>query len=570
MEHGLVTDIAICIIAAWILAVLSQVARQPVLLAYLVAGFVIGPHGFQWITKTQNIETISEIGLSLLLFMIGLEIDLKKMLSAGRVIMLTAAAQILGCVLLGWIVFGLIGPAENRLEALYLGVAAAMSSTVIIIKILYDKRELETLAGRVTLGVLVLQDIATILFLAIQPNLKNPAVGVLTLAMGKVILLVAVAFLAGRFVLPPVFKLVARLPELVLVGAVAWCFTMAGFANWLGLSTAMGALIAGVMVSTFPYTLDVVAKVTSIRDFFVTLFFVGLGMEIPVPTWNFIRWTIFFCLFLVGSRLLTVFPPLYFMRQGYRISLLPAINLCQMSELSLVLLALGKANGDVSDNIIGIAAFSFALLAVDSTYAIFKNDYILQKTIPWLNKIGFRDLDQAAPTDGIGEKPKRICLLGFSWTASSLIEEISRDQSALLPDIVVVDFNPQVYEQLRKRGVHVIYGDITQRDVLHHAGVAECEIIICSLPNMVLKGADNLKMLRQLRELNPEAKIIVHAELLADIPVLYAAGAGFVTAPRLLEAADLLHAIEAAEKNLLDQKRGEQLKQLEGRNEVIP
>ena len=530
MEHGLVTDIAICIIAAWILAVLSQVARQPVLLAYLVAGFVIGPHGFQWITKTQNIETISEIGLSLLLFMIGLEIDLKKMLSAGRVILLTAAAQILGCVLLGWIVFGLIGPAENRLEALYLGVAAAMSSTVIIIKILYDKRELETLAGRVTLGVLVLQDIATILFLAIQPNLKNP----------------------------------------VLVGAVAWCFTMAGFANWLGLSTAMGALIAGVMVSTFPYTLDVVAKVTSIRDFFVTLFFVGLGMEIPVPTWNFIRWTIFFCLFLVGSRLLTVFPPLYFMRQGYRISLLPAINLCQMSELSLVLLALGKANGDVSDNIIGIAAFSFALLAVDSTYAIFKNDYILQKTIPWLNKIGFRDLDQAAPTDGIGEKPKRICLLGFSWTASSLIEEISRDQSALLPDIVVVDFNPQVYEQLRKRGVHVIYGDITQRDVLHHAGVAECEIIICSLPNMVLKGADNLKMLRQLRELNPEAKIIVHAELLADIPVLYAAGAGFVTAPRLLEAADLLHAIEAAEKNLLDQKRGEQLKQLEGRNEVIP
>ena len=570
MEHGLVTDIAICIIAAWILAVLSQVARQPVLLAYLVAGFIIGPHGFEWITNIQNIRTISEIGLSLLLFMIGLEIDLKKMLSAGRVIMLTAAAQILGCVLLGWIVFGLIGPAENRLEALYLGVAAAMSSTVIIVKILYDKRELETLAGRVTLGVLVLQDIATILFLAIQPNLKNPAVGLLALAMGKVILLVAVAFLASRFVLPPVFKLVARLPELVLVGAVAWCFTMAGFANWLGLSTAMGALIAGVMVSTFPCTLDVVAKVTSIRDFFVTLFFVGLGMEIPVPTWNFIRWTIFFCLFLAGSRLLTVFPPLYFMRQGYRISLLPAINLCQMSELSLVLLALGKANGDVSDNIIGIAAFSFALLAVDSTYAIFKNDYILQKTIPWLNKIGFRDLDQAAPTDGIGEKPKRICLLGFSWTASSLIEEISRDQSALLSDIVVVDFNPQVYEQLRKRGVQVIYGDITQRDVVHHAGVAECEIIICSLPNMVLKGADNLKMLRQLRELNLEAKIIVHAELLADIPVLYAAGASFVIAPRLLEAADLLHAIEAAEKNLLDQKRGEQLKQLEGRNEVIP
>lgn len=570
MGQGLVNDIAISIIAAWILAVLSQVLRQPVLLAYLVAGFIIGPHGFQWITNAQNIETISGIGLSLLLFMIGLEIDLKKMLSAGRVITFTAAAQILGCVLLGWLVFDWIGPAENRLEALYLGVAAAMSSTVIIVKILYDKRELETLAGRITLGVLVLQDVFVILFLALQPNLKNPALGPLTHAFGNVILLLSVAFLASRFVLPPVFRAVARLPELVLVGALAWCLALAGFAGWLGLSTAMGALIAGVMVSTFPYTLDVVAKVTSIRDFFVTLFFVGLGMEIPVPTWNFIRWTIFFCLFLVGSRLLTVFPPLYFMRQGYRISLLPAINLCQMSELSLVLLALGRTSGDVSDNIIGIAALSFALLAVDSTYAIFKNDYILEKTAPWLNKIGFRDLDQAVPADGIGEKPKRICLLGFSWTASSLLEEISRERSDLLEQTIIVDFNPNVYEKLRQRGVRVVYGDITQRDVLHHAGVAECEIIICSLPNMVLKGADNLKILRQLRELNPEAKIIVHAELLADIPILYAAGASFVIAPRLLEAADLLHAIEAAEKNLLDQKRGEQLKQLEGRNEVIP
>jgi Kef-type K+ transport system membrane component KefB len=570
MEHGLVNDIAISIIAAWVLAVVSQVARQPVLLAYLVAGFVIGPHGFRWITDTQNIRTISEIGLSLLLFMIGLEIDLKKMLSAGRVITMTALTQILGCVLLGWLVFDWIGPAATRLEALYLGVAAAMSSTVIIVKILYDKRELESLVGRVTLGVLVLQDLFVILFLALQPNLKNPALGPLAHALGNVILLLAVAFLASRFVLPPVFRSVARLPELVLVGALAWCLAMAGFAGWLGLSMAMGALIAGVMVSTFPYTLDVVAKVTSIRDFFVTLFFVGLGMEIPVPTWGYLFWTVFFCLFLVASRFAAVFPPLYFMRQGYRASLLPTINLCQLSELSLVLLALGRTSGDVSENSIGIAAFSFAFLAVGSTYAILKNDLLLRQATPWLNRLDLRDLDQTGLEPGGVAKPKRICLLGFSWTASSLLEEISRERSDVLAETVVVDFNPNVHEKLRQRGIHAVYGDITQRDTLLHAGVAECEIVICSLPNTVLKGADNLKMLRQLRELNPDAKIVVHAELLEDIPKLYAAGANYVTAPRLLEAANLLSVVEAAENNLLDQKRGEQLKQLEGRNEVIP
>jgi Kef-type K+ transport system membrane component KefB len=577
MEQGLVTDIAISIIAAWIVAVLSQVARQPLLLAYLVAGFAIGPHGLpigpngsRLVTNPASIQTISEIGLSLLLFMIGLEIDLKKMLSAGRVITFTAVVQIVGCVLLGWLVFDWIGPAQNRLEALYLGVAAAMSSTVIIVKILYDKRELETLVGRITLGVLVLQDIATILFLAVQPTLKNPAFGPLMHALGNVILLLSVAFLASRYALPPVFRAVARQPELVLVGALAWCLALAGFAEWLGLSAAMGALIAGVMVSTFPYTLDVVAKVTSIRDFFVTLFFVGLGMKIPMPTWNYLLWTIFFCLFLIGSRLVTVFPPLYFMRQGYRVSLLPTINLCQMSELSIVLLTLGNRSGDVSDNIIGIAAFSFALLAVDSTYAIFKNDYILQKATPWLNKIGFHDLAHGAPADDAGEKPKRICLLGFSWTASSLLEEISRERSDLLPEIVIVDFNPNVYEKLRQRGLRVVYGDITQRDTLHHAGVSHAEVIICSLPNMVLKGADNLKMLRQLRELNPDAHIVVHAELLSDVPKLYAAGASFVSTPRIIEAADLLHVIEAAEHRLLDQKRSAQEKLLAGRDEIIP
>jgi len=570
MEHGLVTDIAICIIAAWIVAVASQVARQPLLLAYLVAGFAIGPHGFQFITNTGDIQTISTIGLSLLLFMIGLEIDLQKMLSAGKVITFTAAAQILGCVLAGWLVFDLCGPAQNRLEALYLGVATAMSSTVIIVKILYDKRELETLAGRITLGVLVLQDLFVILFLAVQPDLKNPTIHLLALALGKVVLLVAVAFLASRFVLPPVFKMIARLPELVLVGALAWCFALAGFAEWLGLSTAMGALIAGVMISTFPYTLDVVAKVTSLRDFFVTLFFVGLGMEIPLPTWGYALWTIFLCLFLIASRFATIFPVLYTMRQGYRVSLLPTINLCQMSELSLVLLALGKASGDVSENTIGIAAFAFAFLAVGSTYAILQSDGLLREAMPLLNKMDLQDLDQTVFIVASDEKRKRICLLGFSWTASSLVEEIQREQPALISEMTVVDFNPLVHERLRQRGVRAVYGDITQRDVLLHAGLASAEIIICSLPNTVLRGASNLKMLRQIRELNPTAHIIVHAELLADIPALYTAGASYVSAPRLLEAADLLHAIDAAEKKLLEEKRAAQLGQLEARTEVIP
>ena len=395
MEHGLTIDIVLCIIAAWVVAVACQVFRQPLLMAYLVAGFAIGPHGFKYVTDPKSIETISSIGLILLLFMIGLEMDLNKMFGAGKAITITAASQIFGCILLGWLFFCIPGLSANRLEALYLGVAAAMSSTIIIVKILYDKRELETLAGRITLGVLVLQDLVCILFLAVQPNLKNPSVFEFSKAFGNVLLLIVVALVSSRFLLPPVFRFIARQPELVLIGALAWCFAMAAFAGRLGLSHEMGALIAGVMISTFPYTLDIVAKVTSLRDFFVTLFFVGLGLNIPVPTWGLLGGMLIFSAFLVLSRLITVFTPLYKMKMGHRVSLLPAVNLCQMSELSLVLLALGKDAGDVSDTSMSVAALAFAFLALDSTYAIWKSDYILRKTSPLLTALGLPDLDEA-------------------------------------------------------------------------------------------------------------------------------------------------------------------------------
>lgn len=570
MEQGLVTDIAICIFAAWVVAVLLHQVRQPLLLAYLAAGFLIGPNMLGWIQDKDAIQTIATIGLSLLLFMIGLEIDLKRMLSAGRVITLTASVQIFGGVTAGCLVFYWIGPAQNHLEAFYLAVAAAMSSTVIIVKILYDKRELETLAGRITVGIMVLQDMATILFLAVQPNLRHPGPEVMAVAVGHVLLLVALAFLISRFVLPPVFRSIARLPELMLVGALAWCLAVAGFASYLGLSQAMGALIAGVMISTFPYTLDVTAKVTSLRDFFVTLFFVGLGLEIPLPTWSFMLWAVFLCLFVIASRMLTVFPVLYKLRQGFRVSLLPAINLSQLSELSLVLLALGKKSGDVSDNVIGISAFAFAFLAVASTYGIVHNDTLFRRATPLLIRLGLRDIDMTPSDTELIRSPKRICLLGFSWTASSLLEEISLHRPDLLSQLMVVDFNPDVHEKLRRRRVHAVYGDITQREVLAHAGVGHAEFIICTLSNMVLKGADNLKMLRQLRQLNPAATIIVHADLISSVDELYAAGASYVSVPRLLEAAHLLEVLDSARKNLLAEKTGAQRERMAGRNEVIP
>ena len=572
MGHHLLTDIAVCIVAAWLLAVTAQILKQPVILAYLAAGFLVGPVGIGLVKDHESIATISELGLILLLYMIGLEIDLKQMLGASRAITLTGLAQILGGSMLGVIVFAALGlPLRaGALDALYLGIAAALSSTVIVVKILYDRRELDTIAGRITVGILVLQDLFAVLFLAIQPNLSTPSAGLLAWSIVKVFILMAVAFAASRFALPPLFRAIARLPELVLVGALAWCFLVAGLAGAFGLSREMGALVAGVAISAFPYTLDVTSKITSLRDFFMTLFFVALGMRVPEPTAYLVQGALILAAFVVVSRFVTIFLPLDRMRLGHRTSLLPAIHLSQLSELSLVVLALGLEAGHISESTVGIASYAFAFLAIVSSYALTHTDALLRYGISSLKKMGCKDLDQRTGDTDVSAGPPRIFLLGFSWTASSLLEEIARNEPGLLKELAVIDFNPRVNQELRRRGVRAIYGDVSQRETLVHARIGEAEIIVSTLPNTVLKGTTNLRLLRQLRELNPGAQIFMHAELFGDVPKLYAAGASYVCVPRLIEAVDLLGLIRAARKSELEQQRKMLDRELADRKEVIP
>jgi Kef-type K+ transport system membrane component KefB len=571
--HELIGDITLCILFAWVLGLGAHFSRQPSILAYLIAGFFIGPFGTGLVKSQESIAVISELGLIFMLFMIGLEIDLKKIVRAGPVILLAGGVQLIAGSLLGILFFSAIGP-RGGYDALYLCIACALSSTVIIVKVLYEKRELDTLPGRVTLGVLVLQDIFAILFLAVQPSLADLQIGVILLSFARVGALVATALLLSRYVLPPLFHRIARSPELILLGALAWCFLIGEVAEKLHLSREMGSLIAGVSLSTFPYALDVTAKVTTLRDFFITLFFVALGMTIPIPSMSVVALALVIALFTVTSRLLTTFTPLYLMRQGLRASLLPAINLAQISEFSLVIIQTGLAAGHLRTETASAASFAFVVLAVLSTFAIVRSDPITRFAIGPLKRIGLRDLDQLhsaeAGHEGGHAEGRRIVILGFFRAASALLSEIERKNPLLLDQIGVVDFNPMVFQTLSEKGVQVGYGDISSVDTLVHAGVGKAELIILSVPDSLLKGADNVKLVRHVRSINSEARIVATADLLADVNDLYAAGADYVTVPRLSDAQELLNVIEASAAGLLADKRAEIDALLAGRREVLP
>ncbi|MDH2384229.1 cation:proton antiporter [Bradyrhizobium sp. CER78] len=576
--HELIPDITLCILFAWGIGLLAHFSRQPLILAYLIAGFFIGPFGMGWVKSQESISVISELGLIFMLFMIGLEIDLKKIIRAGKVILFAGASELIGGCLIGVAFFAGIGLAigGGKFDAIYLCVACALSSTVIIVKVLYEKRELDTLPGRITLGVLVLQDIFAILFLAVQPSLDNLQISVVLLSIARVAVLVATALVLSRYVLPRLFHQIARRPELVLLGALAWCFLIGEIAERLHLSREMGSLVAGVSISTFPYALDVTAKVTTLRDFFITLFFVALGMTIPIPGLQVIWLALVIAAFTVVSRLVTTFTPLYLMKQGLRASLLPAINLAQISEFSLVVIQTGVAANHIGIETASAASFAFVVLAVLSTFAIGRSDQIVRGLIGPLKRIGLRDLDhvgegrgEAGQEGGHGEI-RRIVILGFFRAASALISQIERQNQSLLEQISVIDFNPLVFRTLSDRGMHVIYGDISNVDTLVHAGIGKAEIIILSVPDFLLVGADNEKLVRHVRALNPTARIVATADLLTGVDDLYAAGADYVTVTRLSDAGELYSVIEAADAGLLDDKRAELDAQLSDRREVLP
>jgi Kef-type K+ transport system membrane component KefB len=583
--HGdLLNNIGLCVIVAAALAFIANKLKQPPLLAYLLAGVLIGPElGFKLITDRETIETISEIGLILLLFIIGLEIDLKKLKASGKPMIVTGITQFLICVVLGLPFFFLLGFRVGDSQAMggqfglgYMAVAAALSSTMIVVKLLYDKFELDTGPGRITLGILVFQDLWAIVVLALQPNLLNPQIAPLAASFAKGVLLVIASLLVSRYLLPPLFHSIAKLPEILLVMSLAWCFLVCAAAAYAGLSREMGALIAGVALSTFPYSLDVIAKVISIRDFFVTLFFVALGMKIPAPTATIVWMALATSLFLTASRFLSIFPVLYFLGNGHRVSLLPAINLSQISEFSLVVASLGLAMGHIDNQVVSLIIFVFVITSTVSTYMI-KSSYSLSNLLSrTLGKLGLKDVgskeQEADETADATHKP--IVFLGFYREASAILHEFElRDSEtgrhSFLDEILVIDFNPAVFSELRRRGIGSLYGDISHMETLHHAKIHDAKLVVSTIPDNILKGTDNERLLRQIRQLCPHARAIVTADTPQRALELYERGANFVFLPRLHSASFMASTIEEGFKEGFKQVRAEQIEHLKMRKEVL-
>ncbi|TFG37203.1 MAG: sodium:proton exchanger [Desulfobacterales bacterium] len=546
--HGILPEIGISIIAATALGFIFQFFRQPVILGYLVAGALIGPEiGLKLVSNPENIEVISEIGLILLLFIIGLELNPTKLFSAGRQLIYAGVGQFLLCVLIGTGFFLLLGYdlSRGRIDALYLAVFCALSSTAIVVKLLYDKLELDTLPGRITLGILIFQDLWAILILALQPHFTNPRFLLVGIALSKSVVLLVGGFLLSKYLMRWIFEKISKTPEMVVAMSIAWCAFMAGMGDWIGLSMEMGALIAGVAISTFPYSVHVTAKVLPLRDFFLTLFFLAIGMKIPVPDAPLLIMAVVVVIFVIVSRFLTVYPLLSMAGSGRRSSFIASLNLSQISEFSLVVATLGVGYGHIDQRMMSLIIYAMAITSVLSSYFINGNHQAYMVFDHFLTRIGLPSIvKEAATEEKSGHYP--VVLLGFHRAGRALIDRIEVTATDLLKQIMVIDFNLEVLKELDERNIKGIFGDISSMGTLEHAHVASAEIILSTIPDMLLKGTNNQLVVTTCRAVAPNAVIVATADSADQIETLKKSGADEVFLPYALIGDHLARFIEKA------------------------
>ncbi|HUH02945.1 MAG TPA: cation:proton antiporter [Kofleriaceae bacterium] len=541
----LIADLGLCLVAAGVLAIAFTKLRIPVIAALLGAGVVLGPAGLAAVHDRASIDTIANLGLTLLLFVIGLEVNVKSLLASGRILIVTGAVQVPLTLAVGFGVFSLLGMAgfalsDGAYPALYLGVACAFSSTLLVVKYLQERLELDTTAGRLAIGLLIFQDIWAIIFLALQPSFADPSLAPIVLTFVGTATLGILATAMARFVLPHAFHIVARSPELVVTVALGWCFGVGLFGANLGyvaarlglsveisVSMEMGALIAGATIATSAYAYEVVSRVVHLRDFFVTLFFVGLGMSIPIPDGaDVLVLAAIVAAVAVALRYLIFLPVLYATGLDRRNAVSVSTKLAQVSEFCLVIAYLGTREGHISETHVSIVIFAFVITAVVTPFLFAASDRIYQRLRGVLDLVGMKSRRPRAEAEA--DDPPRLVLLGFHRVGSALLADLERLHPSLVPQTLVIDFNVEIHDELRRHGVKVTYGDIASLEVLRHARVGSAEVIISTLPDELLRGTSNADVVRQVRQLAPQAQIIANCTRVSQAAAVRAAGADHV------------------------------------------
>ncbi len=534
------SQIAVVIIIATIGGYLAKLFRQPLIPAYVITGIVIGPV-MGLVTNTDVIETLSLAGIAFLLFLVGLELRFNKLKDIGQVAIFGGIVQILLIFSIGFFlgrVFGFID-----IEAAYIGLILAFSSTMVVIKLLSDKRELTTLHGKIIIGILLVQDIIAIFSLTVLSSLSALSFMIFLESFAQAAALLILAFIASRFIFPFIFKFAAEMQELLFILALSVCFFFSLLFSYAGFSIAIGAFIGGLSLANLPYNIEIIARVKSLRDFFSTIFFVSLGLTL---VWNHILTlilpiTIFVLVVIILKPIIIMVLGGFF---GYtkRTSFLSALSLAQTSEFSLIIVAHGLILGQVSQDIFTIAVILAMVTITTTAYFMKFEEFFYKKVEKYIGVFDFMNKGSHLEYRPDEENKYEVVLIGYDRIGYNIFKSLSISKK----NFVIIDFNPDIIRRLIARKVPCIYGDIGDPEIIERVNLKKVDLIVSTVPTY----EDNLLIIKKTKHVNQKAAIFVTADTIEQALDLYKAGADYVILPHFLGGERVSLLIEETKGNL--------------------
>jgi len=478
-------EFALLLMVSALVGAVAVRLRQPLLVAYIIVGIVVGPALFGWVDAHDQIDLLAQIGITVLLFVVGLKLDLHHIRHIGPVALATGLGQLAFTILFGFFIILALG--KGWLEALYVAVALTFSSTIIIVKLLSDKRELDSLHGRIAVGFLIVQDLAVVIAMMIMSGLGGMGEGTsgITVALTLLARLAGAAlllFILMRYVLPRIVDTLARSQELLLIFAIAWGTTLAAAGEYAGFSKEAGAFIAGFSLASTAYREAISARLASIRDFLLLFFFIDLGSKLDFSTLgDEVGTSIVLSLFVLIGNPLIVMAIMGYMGYRKRTGFLAGLTVAQISEFSIIFVAMGISLGHVGNSALGLTTLVGLITIALSSYMILYSHHLYAWLAPRLGvferRHPFRELAvEHAQRDTV--RPD-VVIFGLGRYGSRLAHALTQQDIHVLG----VDFDPEVVRAQQHHGMNVRFGDGEAPDFVENLPLAGVPWVVSTLPD---------------------------------------------------------------------------------------
>lgn len=568
------------LVAAGIIAYVLHFLKQPSIIAYILTGLLIGPFAFYHVQHGEILHGLSDVGITLLLFMVGLDLDISQLKRIGKSAIIAGIGQVVFTATIGFIITLFLG--MEILPAIYIAVALTFSSTIIVVKLLSEKRDMQSLYGKLAVGIFLVQDITAIIILILLSGANgqsdtsilftsNSIPTSIIFSLGKAFMIGVVVIALSRTVFPKLLHSLMRSDELVLLFSLAWSLGLAAlFASpILGFNAAIGGFVAGLALANTGAHYQISGKVKPLRDFFIIIFFIVLGSQLIVSNIAnaIIPATVLTLFVLIGNPLI-VTVILGFMGYKIRTSFLTGVTVAQISEFSLILMTLGLASGYVTElHVTIVTLVGIATIGISSYGILYSNrlyEWMLGGTVRILEKkFKRRNLDN----EDLGEVvyKNHLVLVGAHRLASHLINDLKHHHKDL--QYIIIDFDPDVISHFKSLGLAGVCGDIADPYIQEVASLDSAKLVIATIPDF----HDTLAMLEAVAKFRRKPKLIVAAGDEVEAIELYKKGADYVLLPHFVGGMHLTDIVEKfTEGKVLKKLKERHLKTLEKNIEKRP